>query len=120
MANDSADKFYIDFEAYKSELKWLVLEVVTASAKCMYIDAMLILQNSQNGGLQFGNSLKAQQDRAVLSQRRAQLQNLGVFMDSLLQNKSYKSAQNPQQSQEMCKKIENIGSLLRKIGIEIA
>lgn len=98
MADDSADKFYIDFEEYKTELKWLVLEVVTASTKCMYIDAMLILQNSHNGGLQFDNSLKAQQDRNILAQRRAQLQNLGIFMDSLLQHKSYKSAPNAHQS----------------------
>lgn len=92
MANDPAEKFFKDFEEFKNELKWLVLDVVSASSKCMYIDVMLILNNSQNGGLQYDTSLQTQKSRTVLTQRRAQISKLGIFMDSLLQNKSYKSA----------------------------
>jgi hypothetical protein len=37
---DLAEKFYQKFDTFKQEFKWLILDVVAASSKCIYCDAM--------------------------------------------------------------------------------
>jgi len=46
-----AHKFFRHFEEAEPELKWLVLDVVVAVSKCMYIDAMTILHEFPDGQL---------------------------------------------------------------------
>ena len=49
------------------ELKWLVLDAICASAKCIYMDAMQILtQANKDGSLQYDISIKSEKNRKNL------------------------------------------------------
>jgi len=43
------NKFYREFEKVTTELKALILDVLVAASKCMYIDAMTIFHTSPDG-----------------------------------------------------------------------
>ena len=114
----SADKFYQQFEKAKLELKWLLLDSVVAAAKCIYIEAIVIIYQSPDGQLQFEQTVEAEKNRSSLKRMKAQLRNLGNYIDSILTNKSFK-IDNPHQAAAMEKRVEEIGSLIRKVNIEI-
>lgn len=71
----------------------VVLDVVTASAKCIYCDALNVIRqlNHQNTQ-QIGQTLK---NNDILKQRRAQITQLGEFVDFIIQNKMYSDEKDP-------------------------
>ena len=85
---DLAEKFYQKFENFTTELKWLVLDVVTACSKCIYCDAMQVLTtDNKYGRIDYDVSIESEHKRNLLSKRKMQLKNLGAFIESLIQNK---------------------------------
>ena len=91
-------------------MKPVILEALIATSKCIYISAMTIL--SSDSTHLYSTSLKSEKNRKVLHQRRAQIQNLSEFIDSLIQNKCATDM-------AMSQKMEEIGTLMRLIKIEI-
>lgn len=63
-----ADKFHKSFEASSLTLKWLLLDVVVSSIKCIYIDSMMIKQQA-DGRLQYDRSISGEKNRANLKKR---------------------------------------------------
>jgi hypothetical protein len=62
--SDLAEKFYQKFEAFPAELKWLVLDVVTACSKCIYCDAMQILTtDNKYGKIDYDISIESENKR---------------------------------------------------------
>ena len=49
METSKVDKFYKSFESANLEMKYLMLDVTVCAVKCIYIDAMIILQQSPEG-----------------------------------------------------------------------
>ena len=115
---DNANKFYKQFEAADLDLKWLLLDVVVASVKCMYIHSMQIVKRYSDGRLNFEKSAEAEKNRRLLKQRQVQVQNMAAYVDSLLQNKSY-AVGNKLQASSMQERCQQITALIRKILTEI-
>ena len=85
---DLAEKFYQKFDTFQQELKWLILDVVTASSKSIYCDAMQILTtDNKYGRIDYDISIESENKRKLLAKRKMQLKNLGAFIESLIQNK---------------------------------
>lgn len=66
----NASKFYKEFEKVSQEMKVLLLDVLVCSSKCMYLDSMMILQQSPDGQLMYDKSIQAEKNRTILKQRQ--------------------------------------------------
>jgi len=123
---DTAHMFSGKFQALDSRMQWLMLDVVTAAAKCIYILAMRIIHQEHDylggaGGLEFGSSTNSQKNRRDLKKRSQQVQNLGTFIECVIQSECYRKGrgQPESESQLMEQRLSQIGAMIRKINMEI-
>lgn len=63
-------KFNMYFEEANLYYKNVLLNLVIASAKCMYIEVSNIIESSPEGQLQFLKSGSAERDRNVIKKRQ--------------------------------------------------
>lgn len=110
----SVEKCATKFDSWNWDFKMVVLDVVCASAKCLYCDALNVMRllNHQNTQ-QIGQTLK---NNDILKQRRSQMTQLGEFVDCIIQNKMYSDEKDPTRMESL---VNEVAALIRKMNIEI-
>lgn len=109
------------FPNFQPEMRWIILDSICASAKCMWIDVQNIMRDQNvSRGFQHDFSIQSEQKRRIVDRRRMQVKHLAAYIDYLIQNKSYQSDKPHSGDQTLRFRVEAIGKLLRKIELEIS